>query len=142
MQELINGSQEILLIYGMKILAAISIFIIGKWLARMLTRAAGRLMEKSSVDATLITFLSNLSYATLLIFVVLAALNQLGIQTTSFIAVIGAAGLAIGLAMQDSLSNFAAGIMLIIFRPSRRVTSSKLPGPLARYCRSAYLPRH
>ena len=117
MDQLLSDSQQILTDYGLKILAAIAIFIIGKWVARILTRFVTRLMKKSSIETTLVTFVSNLSYAALMVFVVLAALNQLGIQTTSFIAVIGAAGLAIGLAMQDSLSNFSAGVMLIIFRP-------------------------
>ena len=74
-------------------------------------------MTKGQVDSTLVSFVSNLVYITLLVFIVIAALGQLGIQTTSFIAVIGAAGLAIGLALQGSLANFAAGFLLIIFRP-------------------------
>ena len=74
-------------------------------------------MTKSNVDETLVSFVGNLTYVALLTFVVIAAINQLGIQTTSFIAVIGAAGLAIGLALQGSLANFAAGVLLIIFRP-------------------------
>jgi small conductance mechanosensitive channel len=75
------------------------------------------MMEKSKVDDTLTGFVANLAYAGLLAFVIIAALNQLGIQTASFIAVIGAAGLAIGLALQGSLANFAAGVLMIIFRP-------------------------
>jgi small conductance mechanosensitive channel len=74
-------------------------------------------MKKSKIDATLISFVGNLLYVILLIFVILAALSQLGIQTTSLIAIIGAAGLAVGLALQGSLANFAAGILMIIFRP-------------------------
>jgi small conductance mechanosensitive channel len=74
-------------------------------------------MNKRQVDPTVISFVANLTYIALLVFVVLAALGQLGIQTTSFIAVIGAAGLAIGLALQGSLANFAAGFLMIIFRP-------------------------
>ena len=74
-------------------------------------------MVKGNVDETLISFVGNLTYIALLAFVIIAALNQLGIQTTSFIAVIGAAGLAIGLALQGSLANFAAGVLMIIFRP-------------------------
>jgi small conductance mechanosensitive channel len=76
-----------------------------------------RLMTKGRVDPTLVTFASNLAYIGLLAFIVLASLGQLGIQTTSFIAVIGAAGLAIGLALQGALANFAAGFLLIIFQP-------------------------
>lgn len=75
------------------------------------------MMTKSKVEETLISFVGNLTYIALLIFVIIAALNQLGFQTTSFIAIIGAAGLAIGLALQGSLANFAAGVLMIIFRP-------------------------
>ncbi len=109
--------QTLVAAYGLKIIAAIVIFIIGKWLSGVLSRAVGKAMERAKVDQVLVKFVVNLAYAALLAFVVLAALAQLGIQTTSFIAIIGAAGLAIGLALQGSLSNFAAGVMLIIFRP-------------------------
>ncbi len=103
--------------YGLKIIAAIIIFIIGKWLSGVLSRAVGKAMERAKADQVLVKFVVNLAYAALLAFVALAALAQLGIQTTSFIAIIGAAGLAIALALQGFLSNFAAGVMLIIFRP-------------------------
>ena len=103
--------------YGLKVIAAIVIFVIGKWLSGVLSRAVGKAMQRAQTDEMLVKFVVNLAYAALLAFVVLAALAQLGIQTTSFIAIIGAAGLAIGLALQGSLSNFAAGVMLIIFRP-------------------------
>lgn len=109
--------QELLAFYGLKILAAIVIYIVGRWVARALKRLAVRMMTKANVDETLISFVGNLTYIALLVFVIIAALNQLGIQTTSFIAIIGAAGLAIGLALQGSLANFAAGVLMIIFRP-------------------------
>lgn len=108
---------ELLTTYGLRLAAALAIFFIGKWVAGVLTQALRNFMSRSKIDPTLVSFTGNLTYAALLLFVVLAALNQVGIQTTSFIAVIGAAGLAIGLAMQDSLSNFSAGVMMIIFRP-------------------------
>jgi small conductance mechanosensitive channel len=117
MEQYLAQAQQLLADYGIKVIAAIAIFIIGKWIAKLLTKTIRKVMGKSKLEPMLITFSSNLTYAALMVFVVLAALNQLGIQTTSFIAVIGAAGLAIGLAMQDSLSNFAAGVMLIVFRP-------------------------
>jgi small conductance mechanosensitive channel len=104
-------AQALVTAYGLKIIAAIVIFVIGKWLARVLSRSVGKAMNRAKADQVLVKFVVNLA------FVVLAALAQLGIQTTSFIAIIGAAGLAIGLALQGSLSNFAAGVMLIIFRP-------------------------
>ena len=103
--------------YGLKIIAAIVIFVIGKWLSGVLSRAVGKAMNRAKADQVLVKFVVNLAYAALLAFVALAALAQLGIQTTSFIAIIGAAGLAIALALQGFLSNFAAGVMLIIFRP-------------------------
>jgi small conductance mechanosensitive channel len=109
--------QELATLYGLRILAAIVILIVGRWIAAALRNFVKRLMTKSNVDETLVSFVGNLTYVALLTFVVIAAINQLGVQTTSFIAVIGAAGLAIGLALQGSLANFAAGVLLIIFRP-------------------------
>jgi small conductance mechanosensitive channel len=108
---------ELLTVYGLKLLAAIVIFIIGRWVAKLMRKIIERLMKKSNVDQTLVSFTGNLAYVALLAFVIIAALGQLGVQTTSFIAVLGAAGLAIGLALQGSLSNFAAGFLMIIFRP-------------------------
>jgi small conductance mechanosensitive channel len=108
---------ELLTVYGLRIIAALAIFVIGRWVAKGLRSLLGRVMAKNGVDETLTTFVCNLSYVALLVFVIVAALNQLGIQTASFIAVIGAAGLAVGLALQGSLSNFAAGVLMIIFRP-------------------------
>jgi small conductance mechanosensitive channel len=102
---LIEKGQELMTIFGLKILAALVIFIVGRWIARFLKRTAVKLLEKNKIDPTLISFVGNLTYIALLTFVILAALSQLGVQTTSFIAVIGAAGLAIGLALQGSLAN-------------------------------------
>lgn len=113
----IEQVQEVITVFGVKLVAAIAVFIIGRWIARYMTKVAEGLMTKSKVDSTLIKFIGNLTYISLLTFVILAALGQLGIQTTSFIAVLGAAGLAVGLALQGSLSNFAAGVLMIIFRP-------------------------
>jgi small conductance mechanosensitive channel len=105
--------------WGTKIIMALLVFIIGRWIAKMLTRALKGLMERGGVDQMLISFLGNIAYAALLAVVVLAALEQLGVNTTSALAILGAAGLAVGLALKDSLSSFAAGVMLIIFRPFR-----------------------
>ncbi len=118
-EALINKGGELLAFYGVRILTALVILIIGRWIARFFGRLVQRLMEKRDVDPTLTGFVGSLTYYMLFTFVVLAALSQLGIQTTSFIAVIGAAGLAVGLALQGSLANFAAGFMLIFFRPFR-----------------------
>lgn len=114
---LVDKVYALLTFYGLKVVAAIAIFIIGRWVAKGIKNLIRRMMEKAKVDETLTGFVANLSYIALLAFVIIAALNQLGIQTASFIAVLGAAGLAVGLALQGSLSNFAAGVLMIIFRP-------------------------
>lgn len=103
--------------YGIKLLAALAIFIIGKFIAKRITKLISRVMKKSEVDPIIIGFTSSITYIALMAFIIVAALGQLGIQTTSFIAILGAAGLAIGLALQGSLANFAAGFLMIIFRP-------------------------
>ncbi len=117
MEEILDKIYQLLTVYGLKVLAAIAIFIIGRWVAKGVRKLVERMMAKGKVDPTLISFTSNMVYIGLLAFIVIAALGQLGIQTTSFIAILGAAGLAVGLALQGSLSNFAAGFLLIIFRP-------------------------
>jgi small conductance mechanosensitive channel len=103
--------------YSINIIGAILIFIVGKWLARRITNLLTKLLEKNNVEQTLVNFMTNLIYYTLLVLVVVAAAGRLGINTTSFLTIIGAAGLAVGLALKDSLSNFAAGVMLVLFRP-------------------------
>lgn len=105
--------------YSIKILAALLIFLIGKWLCRKITNLLSKLLEKNNIDITLIRFLDSIVYYALLIVVLIAAAGQLGINTTSFLTIVGAAGLAVGLALKDSLSNFASGVMLIMFRPYR-----------------------
>jgi small conductance mechanosensitive channel len=103
--------------YGLKVIAAIQIFVIGRIVARWLTRVLGKVMSKSNVDPTLARFAERGVFILLMLIVVMAALDQVGVQTTSLVAVLGAAGLAIGLAMQGSLANFAAGVLIIMFRP-------------------------
>jgi len=103
--------------WSIKIITALLILFIGRWLARLLVRMSRNLMRKSQLDQMLIDFIGNILYALLLVVVILAALDQLGVKTTSALAILGAAGLAIGLSLQNSLSNFAAGVMLIVFRP-------------------------
>lgn len=107
----------LLTIYGLKAAAAVVILVVGRWAARAVTHFIKRIMTSSKADQTLVKFVGSLCYIALLAFVIIAALNQLGIQTTSFIAILGAAGLAVGLALQGSLANFAAGILMIIFKP-------------------------
>jgi len=103
--------------WGIKIILALVIFFVGKWIAKKITDLFRKTMTARNVDPTLTAFIINIIYYLALIFVCIAALSQVGIQTASLVAVIGAAGLAIGLALQGSLSNFAAGVMLILFRP-------------------------
>ena len=103
--------------YGLKIISAILIFTIGKWAVNKITSLGKKLMLKAKVDETLVEFGESLIYFVLLLMVVLASLNALGINTTSFIAVFGAAGLAIGLALQGSLANIGAAVLIIVFRP-------------------------
>lgn len=103
--------------YGIKVLGAIVIWIIGSWIIKKLMRGVGKLMDKSGYDASLKKFLLNLIGWVLKILLILAILANLGIETTSFAAVLAAAGLAIGMALQGSLGNFAGGVMLMIFKP-------------------------
>jgi small conductance mechanosensitive channel len=113
----LTTAQEIITTFGLNALAALVIFMIGQWVAKVIGRTTKKVMTRQGVDPTLINFTASLVYYAALAFVVIAALNRLGIQTASLIAVLGAAGLAIGLALQGSLSNFAAGVLIIIFRP-------------------------
>ena len=103
--------------YGPAVLGALAVLVIGWWVSKIITSIIRKGMGRAEVDATLIGFVSNLVYMGLMVMVVISALGQLGVNTTSFAAVIAAAGLAIGFALQGSLGNFAAGVMLIIFRP-------------------------
>ena len=103
--------------YGIPLFWAIVIFIVGRFVARAVSNAVAKTMTKAHVEETLVKFAKNMLFVALMVFVVIAAISQMGIETTSFAAVIAAAGLAVGLSLQGTLSNFAAGVMLIIFRP-------------------------
>ena len=102
---------------AMRVVLALLIFCVGRLVARLVRRIVERLLEKAKQEHALVRFVGNLVYFALLAFIIIAALSKLGIQTASFIAVLGAAGLAVGLALQGSLANFAAGVLLVIFRP-------------------------
>ena len=117
MEVIVQRIWELVAIYGLKVLAAIVIFIVGRWIAKGFRKLARNVLAKRSIDPTIAGFTGNLIYVLLLTFFIVAAMGQLGIQTTSLIAILGAAGLAIGLALQGSLANFAAGFLMIIFRP-------------------------
>ncbi len=113
-QELIN---LYVIPWGINIVMAIAIFIIGRWVAGVLLNVVDKMLRKAGMDTMLVDFVHSILNALLLLFIIIAALDQLGVDTTSFIALIGAAGLAIGLALQGSLQNFASGVLLIVFRP-------------------------
>lgn len=105
--------------FGLNLIVALIIFFVGRIVARVLVKGLHRLLQAQEVDKILEAFVCNLAYWAVMIFVIIAAINEVGVQTTSLIAVMGAAGLAIGLALQGSLSNFAAGVLIVLFRPYR-----------------------
>ena len=106
--------------WAIKLVLAAIIFLVGKWISKKITALLRKLMERAELDPTLVNFLANIVYTILLAAVILAALDTLGLPVTSLLAVVGAAGLAVGLALKDSLGNFAAGVMLIMFRPFKQ----------------------
>lgn len=117
MEQIVMNLQEWVVSYGLKVIAAILILVVGRYAAKAIRGFLGRALQKGTVDETLVSFVSSLTYVAIMAFVIIAALGKLGVQTASFVAVLAAAGLAIGLALQGSLSNFAAGFLLIIFKP-------------------------
>jgi small conductance mechanosensitive channel len=118
-QEAISSAIDLISTWGLQVIGAIAVLIIGRWLAGMVRKGVRHSMEKGKVDASLVPFVSSMAYYGVLTIVIIAVLNLFGIQTTSLIAILGAAGLAIGLALQGTLSNFSAGTMLLLFRPIR-----------------------
>jgi len=113
-----NGLDSSTLVnFGKNLIIAILIFYIGRFVVRLVVRAMTKVMDRQDVDKTLQKFVGNLVNMALMVVVIIAAIGALGIQTTSFIAIFGAAGLAVGLALQGSLSNFAAGVLIVLFRP-------------------------
>jgi len=123
MEEMVSGSLdqavELVSTWGLQVVGALAVLIIGRWIAGLVRKAARRGLERANTDATLVPFISSILYYLVLTVVIIAVLNLFGIETTSLIAVLGAAGLAVGLALQGTLSNFAAGVMLLVFRPFR-----------------------
>lgn len=109
---------ELAISYTISFIMALLIFFVGKWVVNKIVRILGKVLRKiNGIDLTLVKFLENITYYALITVVIIAALNKLGIATTSFLAILGAAGLAIGLALKDSLGNFASGVMIVIFKP-------------------------
>jgi len=115
----VSENQELILSYTIKFVVALLILIIGKMVANSVAKLLGKGMQKKGVDNAVISFLSAIVKSVIFIAAVLMALSQVGVQTTSFIAILGAAGLAIGLSLQGSLSNMASGVLIILFRPFR-----------------------
>ena len=124
MNELLDKAQDWMKTHGIEfafhVVAALAILIVGRWIARLVRNLLEGVLHRRRVEPTITTFVGNLAFIALVMFIIVAALGQLGIQTSSFIAVIGAAGLAIGLALQGSLSNFASGFLLILFQPFKK----------------------
>lgn len=117
MERILSKMSEYFVSYGFNVVGAILIVIVGRWLAGIVAKLVEQLMVRANIEKTLASFARNVTYSGFFVFVIIAALNKLGVETTSLIAIIGAAGLAVGLALQGSLSNFAAGIILVVFKP-------------------------
>jgi small conductance mechanosensitive channel len=124
MEETLNRTIETLVAllssWGLSVIGAIALLVIGFWIARRMRSGVGRALARGKVDASLIPFVSGIVYYAALAVVLIAVLSLFGIETTSLVAVFGAAGLAIGLALQGTLSNFSAGVMLLLFRPFKK----------------------
>ena len=120
MEGIIERLEEWVAEYGLKVVGAIVILIVGVWVAKIIKGIITKLLTKKKMEGTVVSFISNLSYVALVVFVVIAAISKLGMETTSFAAAIAAAGLAIGLALQGSLANFASGFLLLVFRPFKQ----------------------
>lgn len=118
-QKLFDELQSTGVDLGLNLLAAVVIFYVGRLVARMLTKGVRKVMEGQEVDPILVSFVTSLVHWGLMAFVIIAAITKLGVQTASLVALIGAAGLAVGLALQGSLANFAAGVLIVLFRPYR-----------------------
>ena len=117
MEDLVVKVQEWFALFGLKALAAVAIMGIGRYAAVGIRSFLRKTLARARIDRTLVSFVSSMAYVAVIVFVVVAALGQLGVETASIIAVLGAAGLAVGLALQGSLSNFAAGVLILVFKP-------------------------
>lgn len=117
MENAINSVVQLVPVYALRLLAAVAIIVVGRWIAKYLRGLVQRVLAKREVDAAVVSLAASVSYVLLMVGVLLAALGQLGVQVTTFVAILGAAALAVGLALQGSLANLAAGVLLLIFRP-------------------------
>ncbi len=118
-ESIMEQAPDLLMVYGTRVLLAIVIFIIGRWLAKAVASGVSKVLTKRDMDKTVVGFVANMVSAVITAFTFIAVLGQLGVQTASLVAVLGAAGLAVGLALQGSLSNFASGVLLVVFRPCK-----------------------
>jgi len=116
----INTLVELLSTWGVRVIGALGVMIVGTWIAGRLRRGVARSLERAKVDESLIPFVSGIAYYIAVAVVVIAVLNLFGIETTSLVAVLATAGLAVGLALQGTLSNFSSGVMLLLFRPFKK----------------------
>ena len=116
-QNWLIDNQQMLIDFAIKLLVALAIVIIGKFIANMVRKGVVKVMRHKGMDEAIISFISSLLYGMLFFIVIVAAISHLGFNTTSLVAIVGAAGLAVGLALQGSLSNFASGVLLIVFKP-------------------------
>jgi small conductance mechanosensitive channel len=119
MEDLAVSLQGWIAFYGLKVIAAIVILILGRFAAKAIRTLVQRVLQKTKLEAALISFITSLCYVAVMAFVIIAALSKLGVETASFVVVLGSAGLAIGLALQGSLANFAAGVLILTFKPFR-----------------------
>lgn len=129
--DLIATLPALLVTFGGKLLVAILIFIVGKWVAKVLSNFMKKVLLRGKLDSNVVQFLGNIIYGLLLTFVIIAAISRIGVQTTSFVAIFAAATLAIGMALKGTLSNFSSGVMLMIFKPFRigeKITAAGVTG--------------
>ena len=112
-----NNLAKLIIPYGITFAIAVIIFVIGILISKMITNLLRKVLQRRNIELTISKFVCRLAYAILMIFVVLATLSQLGVQTTSLIAILGAMSLAVGLSLKSSLSNLASGLLLVLFRP-------------------------
>jgi small conductance mechanosensitive channel len=127
---MVEFAQIYIVPFAINLLLAIIVFVIGRWGARLATRIFGNLLRRAHTEESLVKFIGDVVYALLLTIVVIAALERLGIKTTAAVAVIGAAGLAVGLALQGSLGNFASGVLIMLFKPYRVGDTVQVVGKL------------
>ncbi|KXZ40780.1 small conductance mechanosensitive channel [Alkalithermobacter thermoalcaliphilus JW-YL-7 = DSM 7308] len=117
--DIIQEINKYIVVYGMDILTSIAVLVVGIYLSRKLRKITRKFLEKAGIDLSLVGFISQLVYILGIVFVGVTVLNKLGMPTTSFVTVLGAAGFAVGLALQGSLSNFASGVLILVFKPFR-----------------------